>query len=190
MVANSSNLSAIFFKYILFNTSYHAFSEATPPRCAGNNEFPRSSMISQILNNFWRMTLILFLNEDMKVLALSESSVAGRPRHPANLLKASRNVSTLNLHVSSKCMAWLDAYMNKHIIISLWIINSILKFSKVYTGSAKSNPMCENMRLYRWVDHVVRSCKQYGSSSSFLQVTHDLTIDFTTFLPLRTQYRQ
>jgi hypothetical protein len=49
----------------------------------------------------------------LKVLALSDVNVAGRPRLLTNRLKASRKSGTLNVQQSSKCTALTDEHVNR-----------------------------------------------------------------------------
>ena len=82
------------------------------------------------------------LDADLKVLALSDRMVAGRPRRATNLRKASRNFSTFSPCVSSKWMARVAAHVNKQIYALLLTV--LLEDSTKYSGPAKSNPVWAN----------------------------------------------
>lgn len=54
-------------------------------------------------------------SEAWKVFALSETISFGRPQHPVNLLRQSKNIGASRLETSSKCTARLVAQVNRAI---------------------------------------------------------------------------
>ena len=52
-------------------------------------------------------------DDDLKVLALFEFKVSGKPLRLVNLQKANRKASTISPRVSSKCTARVDAHVNR-----------------------------------------------------------------------------
>ena len=58
---------------------------------------------------------LISFEEDLKVFALSEISMAGNPRLSMNLLNASKNESAFKERVSSKWIARVDVQVNKQI---------------------------------------------------------------------------
>ena len=63
--------------------------------------------------SFDRTIFLISLDAPLKVFALSEIKVAGRPLWLVNLRKASREHSTVRFLVNSKCTAPVVAQVNK-----------------------------------------------------------------------------
>ena len=82
---------------------------------------------------------LISLDEDLKVFALSEIKVAGKPRLPTNLQNANKNVSTFRETVSFKWIAQVEAQVSKQ-MYTLEVASAFLD-SRTYKGPAKSNPV-------------------------------------------------
>ena len=61
-----------------------------------------------------RTILCISLDAALNVFALSDQMVEGNPRLATNRLKASRNQSTVSARVSSRCIALVEAQVNRH----------------------------------------------------------------------------
>ena len=126
---------------------------------------------------------------DLNVLALSDSNVTGSPLLLVNRRKASMKASELSLFVNSRCTALAEAQVNKHtyaLAVSLFA-----PFSEVYRGPAKSIPVC-----VKGGSSETRSSGRSGCcgsvkcfASTFLHLTHLLTIFLTVCRPLIIQNR-
>ena len=77
---------------------------------------------------------------DLNVLALSDSNATGSPPLLVDRRKASMKASELSLFVNSRCTALVEAQVNKHSYVLE--SSSFAPFSEVYSGPAKSIPVC------------------------------------------------
>ena len=113
---------------------------------------------------------------DLNVLALSDSDVTGSPLLLIDRRKASMKSSELSLFVNSRCTALVEAQVNKHSYVLG--SSSFASFSEVYSGPAKSIPVC-----IKGGSSETRSSGRSGCCgsetffpSTFLHLTHLLTL--------------
>ena len=66
-----------------------------------------------------RKMLCTSLATDLKVLALSDNNVAGKPRQPENLRNANKKEEMFKSLTNSKCIARVAAHVNKQMYV-LW----------------------------------------------------------------------
>ena len=129
------------------------------------------------------------LEADLNVLALSDSNVTGSPLLFVDRRKASMNASELSLFVNSSCTALVGAQVNKH----TYVLESSASapFSVVYSGPAKSIPVC-----VKGGSSEARSSGRSGCCgsetcfpSTFLHLRHRLTLFLTACRPRIIQNR-
>ena len=126
---------------------------------------------------------------DLNVLALSDSNVTRTPLLLVDQRKASMKTSELSLFVNSRCTALVEAQVNKHTYVLE--SSSFAPFSEVYSGPAKSIPVC-----VKGGSSETRSSGRSGCCgsekcfpSTFLHLTHLLTLFLTVFHPRIMQNR-
>ena len=136
--------------------------------------------------------LRISLQDDLKVLALSEISVTSSPRRLANRLKTNRNVWTLRSRVISKWTARAYAQVNRHTYTLLdSFALSVLFLSPINSALAKSRPTwvkggsSETLLLGRSED----GWDLYCVPSYRRQITHFLIICLTASRPRKIQNR-
>ena len=120
---------------------------------------------------------------DLNVLALSDSNVTGSALLLVDRRKAGMKASELSLFVNSTCTALVEAQVNKHSYVLE--SSSIAPFSEVYSGPAKSIPVC-----VKGGSSETRSSGRSGCCgsetcfpSTFLHLTHLLTLFLTVCRP-------
>ena len=126
---------------------------------------------------------------DLNVLTLSDSNVTGSPLLLVDRRKASMQATELSLFVNSRCTALVDAHVNKYTYVLE--SSSFAPFSEVYSGPAKSIPVC-----VKGGSSETRSSGRSGCCgsetcfpSTFLHLTHLLTLFLTVCRPCIIQNR-
>ena len=123
------------------------------------------------------------LEADVNVLALSDSNVTGSPLLLVDRRKASMKASEFSLFVNSRCTALVEAQVNKHTYVLE--SSSFAPFSEVYSGPAKSIPVCVKggSSKTRWSGRPGCCGSETCFPSTFLHLTHLLTLFLTVCRP-------
>ena len=126
---------------------------------------------------------------DLNVLALYDSNVTGSPLLLVDRRKASMKSSELSLFVNSRCTALVEAQVNKHSYVLE--SSSFAPFSEVYSGPAKSIPVCVKGGLSETRSSGTPGCcgSETCFPSTFLHLTHLLTLFSTVRRPRIIQNR-
>ena len=126
---------------------------------------------------------------DLNVLALSDSNVTGSPLLLVDRRKASMKSSELSLFVNSRCTALVEAEVNKHSYVLE--SSSFAPFSEVYSGPAKSIPVCVKGRSSETHSSGRSGCcgSETCFPSTFLHLTRLLTLFLTVCRPRIIQNR-
>ena len=121
-------------------------------------------------------TIYRYLEAALKLFALSEIRVAGKPRRAENLRKASKNELTSKLVVNSRCTPRVEAHVNKQMYVFRTSFNFVNFSSRTNSGPAKSNPVWVNggssdtLKLGKSGEQAA----VYGFPSTLLQIAQDL----------------
>ena len=164
------------------------------PPCHGALSMMKSQVTPLLIKYCWislartiRLTSCAAL---LNVFALSYNIRACNPRRAANRRKACKNVDTVKLGTNSRCTALVEAQVQRHTYALLVLSVSFCDRSVTKSGPAKSTPVFVNggESLTRLAGKGAALGVLNAFPSSFLQITHRLTMRFTASRPLTIQY--